>query len=490
MDEQQMFELFHEALDVQPRPGAFDRLKAVLGSSSVKTRRPPPIRLPLPRINLVLAAAVLAVVIVVAAVGGFLVLNHALGKPIPAGSRGTIVIGNDDARSGADGQDVLPIQLGEAFAIARVGSVKGYALKYATSDDAVNGAHDPQKGLQNLQTMLADPKLLAMIGPSDSAVARAEIPSANAANLAIVSPVNTDQCLTVGAGCTLPRAYELPTGVNNYFRIAANDSLSGPAMADFAYDRLGLRTIAVWDDQETFGVLAADGFSAEFTRVGGKVVARRGFNFTPSGSACENGCAIATPDFRPWLRQAKAAGAEAIYAGAVADLDGCVARAQSQGIFDSSSDYLGFGNVEEPEFGIATAGCIRDAGQMATDHMYATLGVGAAELNPDAQPIIAAYKAKYPDPASVSSGTFAGYDSAMILIDAIGRAIDANGGRLPTRHQVLLQVAQTANFHGLTGTFTFNAAGDPTAPTLQVVQNRGGAWVPVTNLVVSNPLAA
>ena len=488
MDDQLLFEEFHAAYDFEPRAGSFERLRAAVMSASVRPQRRFAIDWPLPRISLALIAALVAVVVVVAAVGGFLVVHNFLRPLVPAGSRGTIVIGSDDTSGGPGTENIgQPIQLGEAFAITRAGSVRGYALKFVTYDDTVHGARDADLGIANVQKMIANPRLLGMIGPYDAAVAEAETYVASPASLAMISPVNTYTCLTVGNPC-------VPQGrpaMDSYFRIAALDDLSGPAMADFAYDRLGLRAIAAWDDEDPSSLSAVDGFAAEFQRKGGRLVSRHDYVVCGTADQCVPGGSIGAPDFRPWLRQAKAAGAEAIYAAA--DGYACVARGQSEGIFDSSSYYLGAGNLQEVgdvADGMADDRCAGDAGSMANDRIYATVGVGAAQLNPKAQSVIAAYKAAHPDPALTSFGTFAGYDSAMILIDAIGRAIDANGGRMPTRQQVLEQVAQTKNFHGLTGTFTFDAAGDPLMPTIQVDHIVGGAWTPIANLVIQNSTAA
>jgi branched-chain amino acid transport system substrate-binding protein len=482
MDDQLLFEGFHAAYDFEPRAGSFERLRAVVTNSSVRPQRRFAIDWPLPRISLAVIAAVVAVVVVVAAVGGFLVVHDVLRRVVPAGSRGTIVIGSDDTTAGPG----LPIQLGEAFAIARVGSVRGYALKFVTYDNTVQGAPDADRGVANVQTMLGDPRLLGMIGPFDAADAWAEMRAANAASLAMISPVNTYTCLTAGPPCT----GDGRPAVNTYFRIAARDSLSGPTMADYAYDRLGLRAIAAWDDEDASSLSAVGGFAAEFQRKGGSIVSRHDYFVCGTLDQCPPGGSVGAPDFRPWLRQAKAAGAEAIYAAALGWA--CAARGQSQGIFDPSSYYLGAGNLQEVgdvEDGLADDHCWADAGSMANDRIYATVGVGAAQLNRNAQSVIAAYKAAHPDPSATSFGTFAGYDSAMILIDAIGRALDANGGRMPSRQQVLEQVAQTKKFHGLTGTFTFDPAGDPVMPTIQMDQNVAGAWTPIANLVVSSNAA-
>ncbi len=378
-------------------------------------------------------------------------------------NKGTIDIGSDLPTSGADASSGLPTQYGAAFAVSQAGTVKGFTLKFVPYDDAVNGKHDPTKGAQNVQQMISDSSLLGMVGPFNSGVAAAEIPVANQAPLAMISPSNTNECLTLAfdycqkyAGYTA--ASLRPTGKNNYFRVAANDTFQGPAMADYAADTLGLKTIAVWDDQEPFGLGVANNFAKEFTKKGGTVVARQGFDTSSK------------PDFHAWLNKAKTAGAQAIYAGATSASYGCIPRQESQGIFDPNSYWQ----------------CIKDSGTtMGNDHMYATQGVADANANASAASTIAAYKKAHTSPDDTAAYTFAGYDCAAILIDAIGRAIDANGGNMPTRQQVIDQMAKTSNFPGLTGTYTLNSAGDPTTPALQVQQYKGGAWTTVKNIAVT-----
>src|SRR5262249_7236368 len=63
-------------------------------------------------------------------------------------------------------------------------------------DAAVNGTHDPQKGAQNVTAMAGDPKIVAFVGPLNSSVAKNEIPIASDAHLAMISPSNTNPCLT------------------------------------------------------------------------------------------------------------------------------------------------------------------------------------------------------------------------------------------------------------------------------------------------------
>ena len=384
-------------------------------------------------------------------------------------SKGEIDIASDLPTSGADASSGLPTQYGAAFAVEQAGTVQGFTLKFVPFDDAVNGKHDPTKGAQNVNQMISNTKILGMVGPFNSGVAAAEIPVANQAQLAMISPSNTNECLTIAfdycqkyAGYT-PSSLR-PTGKNNYFRVAANDTHQGPAMADFAYDTLGIKIVAVWDDQEPFGLGVANNFATEFQKKGGQVVARQGFDTTSK------------PDFHSWLNKAKTAGATAIYAGATSASYGCIPRAQSQGIFDPNTYYLG------PD-GIGDGQCITDAGTtMGNDHVYASQGVADANQNPSAAATLQKYKTEHPNPSDTAAYTFAGYDCAAILIDAIGRAITANGGNLPTRQQVIDQMGKTTAFKGLTGTYTMNTAGDPTTPALQIQQYKGGAWTTIKNI--------
>jgi ABC-type branched-subunit amino acid transport system substrate-binding protein len=56
---------------------------------------------------------------------------------------------------------------------------------------------------------------------------------------------------------------------------------------------------------------------------------------------------------------------------------------------------------------------------------------------------------------------------------------------MPTRQQVVDQMARTINYRGLTGVYTFDANGDPTTPTLRILQYKRGAWTPIKNITIA-----
>jgi branched-chain amino acid transport system substrate-binding protein len=372
-----------------------------------------------------------------------------------AATAGEIIIASDFPTSGADASSGLPAQNGAAFAVSQTPSYKGIKITFKPFDDAVNGVHDPQKGAQNVQQMISDPKVLAMVGPFNSNVARAEIPIANAAPLAMMSPSNTNECLTQTFQYCDPTPAKLrPTGKNNYFRIAAPDTVQGPAMADFILDTLKLTKVAVFSDNETFGKGVADNFEKRFKAKGGTVTNRQDFDMK------------STSDFKAFINAAKAAGAQAIYAGATSATKACIVRSQMKGIMDAATvPFTG------PD-GIGDTQCIKDAGDQAAN-MYFTNAAGEASQNPDAAATIAAFKAAYPKKEDLGAYTFPSYDCALILVDAIKRAIDANGGKVPTRQQVIDAVQATNGLKGTVGTYAFDQNGDPKSATMAFYQTKG-----------------
>ena len=194
-------------------------------------------------------------------------------SPKPAGdsSKGTVTIAIELPQQGSEKAASDPIINGIKLAVKLAGGTAGgYALEIPQSaiyDDALNGAHDPQTGANNMSQIVADDATVAVIGPLNSSVAAAQIPISNEAGLLQCSPANTNPDLTKGQP-----AADLRTGPNNYIRVVTTDDVQGPAAAQYIYDVLGKKSVYVIDDTETFGKGVADAFDAEFKKRGGTVV--------------------------------------------------------------------------------------------------------------------------------------------------------------------------------------------------------------------------
>ncbi|TMG28062.1 MAG: hypothetical protein E6H95_06995, partial [Chloroflexi bacterium] len=188
------------------------------------------------------------------------------------GSKGTIKIGSDLPVCTIGGQATAN---GVQFAVNQknaAGGVEGYTIAYQSFDDCRQGAYNADAGVDNVRKMLDDKAFLSMIGPYNSGVAKAEIPIAAPQHFVMISPANTNPCLTKDiAGCTY-HPQDLRAGnQNNYWRVVTTDDYQGPAMADYMYKQLSIKNVGILDDSTVFGVGIAGSFEAEFKKLGGTV---------------------------------------------------------------------------------------------------------------------------------------------------------------------------------------------------------------------------
>ena len=234
-------------------------------------------------------------------------------------------------------------------------------------------------------------------------------------------------------------------------------------MARFAAGSLHIQRVAAFDETPQEGVIV-DSFNQELNRMGGTLVFRQDL-------------ALDTTDFTEFLKEAHAKGAQAIYA-ATAGGFACKARAQMTRMFPAGSYFLGIDGIYGPE-------CVSDGADNA-DGMYATISDldPTHSADPQVQKLLASYRARFPK-TSPAPYTFAAYDCALLLIDAITRAMAANGGTIPSRPQVLNAVAH-AQFSGVTDKYSFDSFGDVISPLMSLYQVHNGRWVFIEQIDASS----
>lgn len=381
----------------------------------------------------------------------------------------TLHIGVDLPLSGAQAAAGRPAFNGILFYVQQHPRLDGFDVSVVSMDDAGGGAPSPNLGAGNVLKFLADPNLVAMIGPLNASVARKEIPIANAAALAMVSPATSSQCLTrdvflparlnpsrTAIACEaagLPPASSLrPSHVVNYFRLTTTDDLQGPAAADYAVKTLHMFRVAVISDRESYGQGLAMSFGARLQSLGGTVVGR--LELEPG-----------KPDAAAFLKQAKDAGAQAIYFGGVTQDQGCVIRAQMKSVFPAgqATPFLsGDGIADDPQ-------CVRDADSNSAG-ILATVPIVDAGSRPAAAAVISAFKSSFGSTSDYGPFTVPSYDATAVLYSALDRAIRASGGQLPVRGNVVSQLSATTSFAGVTGTFGFDSNGDTTNRVISLLE--------------------
>lgn len=342
-------------------------------------------------------------------------------------SKGTVKIAIELPYEGSEKAASDPIVNGIKLAVKDVGGAAGgYALTVPdVYDDAVNGLHNEQQGATNMQTIVQDPEIVAVIGPLNSSVAKAQIPISNAGGLLQCSPANTNPDLTKGAP-----AQELRSKPNNYIRVVTTDDVQGPAAATYIYQTLGKTSVYIIDDTETFGKGVADAFEAQFEEEGGTVVAR-------------DGAPPTTTDYTSIMTAAAAKNPEAIYFGGVTASGGdkILKAAVQAGLGEVpfvGPDGINDGSAETPDSFLNLSG--EDAA-----NSYSTLA-GIGEF-PQQQAFEEAYMAEYGIDATGYAGM--GYACAQIVIDALNRA----GATSPADMTALREAVRAA---GVDSTVTYS----------------------------------
>src|SRR5260370_35501907 len=106
------------------------------------------------------------------------------GASTGAVSDRTITIGAGLPLTGIEGRAGKSTLNGVRFFVQRHPVLDGFTITVDARDDPFSASRDTARGLQNLNSLIAQPGVLAIVGPFDSNVARAQIPLANRAHLA------------------------------------------------------------------------------------------------------------------------------------------------------------------------------------------------------------------------------------------------------------------------------------------------------------------
>jgi branched-chain amino acid transport system substrate-binding protein len=357
-------------------------------------------------------------------------------------SKGTVKFAVDLPFQGSEKAASDPIVNGIKLAISQAGGAAGgYTVDIPSSaiyDDAINGAHDPQTGANNMSQIVGDDSYVAVIGPLNSSVAKAEIPISNAGGLPQCSPANTNTDLTKGAA-----GAQLRTKPNNYVRVVTTDDVQGPAAAQYIYETLGKHSVYIIDDTETFGKGVADAFEADFTKRGGKVTKHDGAPKT-------------TQDYVTIMTAAKSGNPEAIYFGGVTSTGGARILLAAVQVGMGDIPYVGPDGINDGS--AATKDSFLNLAQDAAKNSYSTLaGIGtfAGKEKFDAD-----YKAAYGIDATGYAAQ--GFACAQIMLDALGRAAATNpSGMTALREAVRVALTDTSHtYKTVQGDITFTAEGD------------------------------
>ncbi|HXF60677.1 MAG TPA: branched-chain amino acid ABC transporter substrate-binding protein [Caldilineaceae bacterium] len=355
-------------------------------------------------------------------------------------------------------QSVLGVAIknGAELAIEQLGGKledKGVTLELVSFDDQAT----PDIGVANAREIVADPQILCVVGHLNSGVMLPSMEEYHHAGLAAVSPANTNPLIT-------------DRGYPEINRVIGRDDVQGIVAQRFAAEYLGVQSVYIIHDKSAYGQGIAERLRQSAEDAGIVVVDFVGAEEQTDFSGLVSLILAAEPDL-------------VYFAGIYSQAGPFFSQARAAGV---TSYFMGPDGMDSSELASL-------AGDGAVGLFYSALA-GPASVYPDAEQFIRDYETTFGEPPQPFAAQ--AYDAMGICIDGIARAMEANGGRLPSRAQVAGAVRATEDYPGVTGTITLNAYGDRASATYFVLEVRSSdpdLWRQneiITTLQVESPNAS
>ncbi|MEU3776809.1 branched-chain amino acid ABC transporter substrate-binding protein [Streptomyces sp. NPDC032472] len=368
------------------------------------------------------------------------------------GSKTVVVIGVDAPLTGslsALGQGIKNSVDLAAKTANKNNEVPGVEFKVEALDDQAV----PASGQANATKLVGNKDVLGVVGPLNSGVAQQMQGVFASANLAQVSPANTNPALSQGDNWGKG---EFKRPFKTYFRTAATDVVQGKFAAQYLFKDAGKKKVFVVDDKQTYGAGLAGIFSEEFKKLGGEVVGT-------------DHVTVKETDFSSTADKVKSSGADSVYFGGQYPEGGLL----SDQIKKTGANVPLFGGdgIYDPAFISASAEA--NDGDLAT-----SIGAPVEKLD-TAKKFIEDYKAGgYKDPYAAYGGY--SYDAGWAVIQAVKAVVAANNGKVPTDARAkVVDALGKVSFDGVTGKVSFDENGDTTNKQLTVYKVEGGKWIDV-----------
>ena len=317
---------------------------------------------------------------------------------------------------------------GTALAIEEInlaGGVLGKKIKLLTEDDQ-SQAGQPATIVRKF---ISNDHVVAVLGEVASSKSLEAAPICQENRIPMISPASTN-----------PKVTE----VGDYiFRVCFIDPFQGTVMAKFALSKKWKNVALLTDVKQDYSVGLAQFFKENFSKNGGQIVKEQSYS-------------TGDKDFKAQLTSIKAAKPEAIFIPGYYAEVALIAR-QAKQIGLKVPLLGGDGWIGESLLKVAGS---------SLDGSFLSCHFSADDKSPVIQDFVKKFKAKYgqtPDDMAAL-----GYDSAMILADAMKRAGTTDGTKLRDA------IAETKNFNGISGTITLDEKRNARKPAVILAIQNGG----------------
>ncbi|MDA8050773.1 MAG: branched-chain amino acid ABC transporter substrate-binding protein [Rhodospirillales bacterium] len=360
--------------------------------------------------------------------------------------------------TGADAEGANRIKYGALLAIRQANdsnAIPGYKLVPVILNTATTtaGQYDPAQAATDARKLIADPAVMAAIGPEMSGSGKAMAAIYSEANFATITPSSTNPDITN------PKfAHEFdPSGKPVYFRTVTTDAYQGPAMANYFGDVLKVKSVYILDDSGAYGVGIADTFEARAKQKGMKVLGRDRLNPMEA-------------DYTVALTKIKAINPDGLYYGGVMGAGAKLVK-QAYGILPHPMPKGGGDGLLAPEM-------LTAVGFPAAEGWYCTIASPHLTQNPKVQPFVKLYESTFhtqPDDYAITA-----YDAGLVIVHAIKGLVDAHK---PVTRAAVREAIQTSKTNTLQGEVTFDKYGDITNRTVSIFQVVENKKYPLTDII-------
>jgi branched-chain amino acid transport system substrate-binding protein len=329
-----------------------------------------------------------------------------------------IVIGEFASLTGATATFGQSSHAGTKLAIDEVnaaGGVLGKKIRLVTEDDQSK----PGEAATVVRKLISRDKAIAILGEVASSRSLEAAPICQQNKIPMISPASTN-----------PKVTELGDYI---FRVCFIDPFQGTVLAKFALAKGWKRAAILTDVKQDYSVGLTQYFKEYFTQHGGTIVAEQNYSTDDT-------------DFNAQLTGIKAANPDCILASGYYTEAGLIAKQARQ--LGLNAPLLGGDGWDSPS--LVKVGGAAMEGNFFSNHYSAE----------DKSEVVQAFLKKFKNPEEADAMAALGYDSAMILIDAIKRAGTTDGPALRDA------IAATKDFQGVTGKITLDEKRNANKPAV------------------------
>ena len=303
--------------------------------------------------------------------------------------------------------------------INAAGGVNGKKIELVVEDDQGR----PEQAKTVVSKLISQDKVQAVLGEVASTNSLAAAPVAQEAKIPMITPSSTN-----------PKVTEVGDYIS---RVCFIDPFQGSVMAKFASNTLHAKTAAILGDVNSdYSKGLTQFFEDEFTKLGGKVVAKEAYTQTD-------------PDFKGQLTKIRNLNPDVLYVPGYYGQVGIIAKQARE--LDMKMPLLGGDGWDSPE--------LWKLGGDALKNAYISNHYSAENPAPEIQNFVKAYKAKFNvEPDSLAA---LAYDAAKVLADAIKRAGGAGDSA-----KLKDAINATKDFAGVTGKITLDSSRNAVKPAV------------------------